>query len=266
LNGLRQGREVFVKFAAVVINLERATARLAAMDKQLAALGIEYDRFPALDGNARIAEFEPKVDQVSYESRMGQRLLPGKVGCYFSHLAVWEIAATSDTDATLIMEDDISFGRDFLLSLDHAKTTANRWDVLRLNATRAKFPICQHKTGPYKLNAYLGRFTGNGCYFVKRETARRMLPKIGRMRQAFEYEIGRFFEHDIRLLGLEPFPTTLDSTFDSQIVGRHDQLKTKLKGRKRAEFQFRKAQDYALRLKYLAARRFKLGQNGAGHV
>lgn len=234
-----------------LINLSGANARRAKMAVQLDQLDLEYEIYHAIDGKSRADEFMPQVDKVQYERLMGQRLLPGKIGCYFSHVAVWELLSRSDAKYGLIIEDDIVFHDDFLTALDTALEGAQHWDLLRLNATRAKLGVGQGQLGPYRLTAYLGRFTGNGCYLVQRSTAKRVLPDLKAMKLAFEHEIGQFYIHNYRMFGLEPFPSHCDDGGESQITGTNNSDLVKIANTKRlGHFAF-KAANYVRRLIFL---------------
>ncbi|HMI97675.1 MAG TPA: glycosyltransferase family 25 protein [Micropepsaceae bacterium] len=81
-------------YHGLYINLDRSTARRAAIDEQLTALGLKdrYGRFAAVDGSA----LPP--------SRGG--LSPGELGAFFSHMRALESARSSGGAAVHIMEDD----------------------------------------------------------------------------------------------------------------------------------------------------------------
>ena len=69
------------------------------------------------------------------------------------------------------------------------------------------------------MNAYLGPATGTGAYLIKQETAAKLLPAMRRVTRATDHEINRFFLHDFRLRGLEPFPSHVDDRGESLITG-----------------------------------------------
>ncbi|WP_342071661.1 glycosyltransferase family 25 protein [Yoonia algicola] len=244
-----------------IINLPSATTRRSNMTARLDRLGLDYEIFDAIDGHKRFEEFRPQVDTKRYERDMGQRLLPGKVGCYFSHLSVWNVLAASNAKVGLILEDDVVFHDDFIVALDTALAGADHWDLLRLNSTRARFPIAQGSLGNYRLNAYLGRSTGNGCYLVHRDVAKRLLPRLENMKLAFEYEIGQFFEHKYNFLGLEPFPSHIDDGGLSQITGRNNQYLSKITNWRRIGHFVFKASNYANRFLFLLRNKSLLGHS-----
>ena len=205
--------------AVWLINLDRDTDRRAAMERQLDALGLPFTRFAAIHGKDHEARLLRDADPVAYARNMGQSLLPGKLGVYASHLAVWEAFLASDQKIALILEDDVVFHDDFLAALDAGLAGAAHWDTLRFNCIRAKLPIRQGRLGDYDLNAYLGPFTGNAAYLIKREVAARLLPRLRPQTRALDHELNRFFLHDFRQFGLEPFASHVDDGGASSITG-----------------------------------------------
>lgn len=193
-----------------LINLPRATARRARMEERLAQLGLPYVLFPGVDGRAEEARLLANTDVPAFERNMGRKVLIGGIGCYHSHLAVWESFLASGKPAALILEDDVIFHDDFLDAVRLGLQAGAHWDFLKLNCIRAKQPVSQGRVGPYRLNAYLGPATGTGAYLITRETAAKLLPAMRRVTRATDHEINRFFVHDFRLRGLEPFPSHLE--------------------------------------------------------
>lgn len=238
-----------------VINLDRSPERMERMSNGLQQLGLRYIRFSAIDGENLPPAILSQVDKKAYERNMGQLLVPGKVGCYYSHLSLWKELAASDAPVGLILEDDVVFHDDFVEALDAALASADYWDLLRLNATRAKFPVSRGQTQRWKINGYVGRFTGNGAYLIKADEAERIAKRISIMRWSFEYEIGRFYYHNYRLAGLEPFPTHIEDYGESQIFGKNDEKLVKLRPLKRLPYLVIKMLNYFLRWIYFSVGR-----------
>ncbi|MEJ6397457.1 glycosyltransferase family 25 protein [Yoonia sp. 208BN28-4] len=246
----------------LLINLDRDTDRRAAMEAQLDGLGLPYTRFAAIYGKDHIDELSKRADADAYARNMGSPLIPGKMGCYASHVAVWEAFLASDHDVALILEDDVVFHDDFLESLDVALANAEKWDTIRFNCIRAKLPVRQAKLGRYDLNAYIGPFTGNAAYLLKRDVAQRILPNIWPQTRAFDHELNRFFRHDFRQMGLEPFSSHPDDGGDSSITGTGFALVEKFKWYKRLPHYRLKAANYFRRFFYLARNGMWPGRRG----
>ena len=190
-----------------LINLPRATGRRERMEARLAGLDLHYSLFPGVDGRAEEARLLANTDIPAFRRNMGRDILIGGLGCYHSHLGVWEAFLATGAEHALILEDDIIFHDDFLQAVRLGMATTAHWDLLKLNCIRAKLPVQQGKVGPYRLNAYLGPNTGTGAYLINRTTAAKLLSAMRRVTRATDHEINRFFIHDFRLRGLEPFPS-----------------------------------------------------------
>ena len=205
--------------AAWCINLDRATTRWGQMQPRLAALGLPVERFAAIDGRADPGLVAAALEAAAFRANMGRPALPAEIGCYLSHLAVWERFLASGRPVALVLEDDVVFHDDFLPALDAALAASDQWDMLKLNRIRAKLPVMQGRAGPYRLNAYLGPATGFGGYLITRDLAARLLPRMLPVRMPVDYEGTRWWAHDFRLLGLEPFPSHVDDGGISTING-----------------------------------------------
>ena len=77
-----------------VINLARSKDRRAFQEKQLAALGVEHEFVPAVDG--QLLGPEHHVDS----------LAPGIVGCVLSHIATFRQILADGHAAAVVIEDD----------------------------------------------------------------------------------------------------------------------------------------------------------------
>ncbi len=242
------------KLGVWLINLDRDSARLTAMQQQLQKLGITYQRFAAIDGKQQAETLSKRADTAAYARNMGSPILPGKMGCYASHIAVWEQFLASDHDVALILEDDVVFHDDFMRSLDLALEASDYWDTIRFNCIRAKMPVRQGHIGNYSLNAYVGPFTGNAAYLIKRNIAERLLPNLWPQTRAFDHELNRFFFHDFRQFGLEPFSTHVDDGNESSITGSNYALVNKFKWYQRLPHYRLKAANYFRRAGWLARR------------
>lgn len=235
-----------------LISLERDSARRAAMKAQLDAMGLSYTWFKGIDGRAREAELLQRAEPKAYARNMGSPILPGKLGCYASHVSVWEALVASRYEAALILEDDVVFHDDFLPALDLALVESDRWDTIRFNCIRAKLPVTQSNIGGYRFNAYIGPFTGNATYLLKRQVAARLLPHLWPQTRAFDHELNRFFQHNYRQIGLEPWPSHVDDGGTSSITGTQHNLVQKPHWSKRVPHYRLKAANYLRRALWLA--------------
>jgi glycosyl transferase, family 25 len=83
-----------------VISLARATDRRAAISRHLERLGIEYEIIDAVDG--------ANLSKVELSRRVAPECTvhPGAIGCYLSHIQVYERVVAQQARVALVLEDD----------------------------------------------------------------------------------------------------------------------------------------------------------------
>ncbi len=239
---------------AWVINLPRATERRAKMEAQLDGMGLPYRLFAGIDGRAEEARLLQSVDIPAFESNMGRKILIGGIACYHSHLAVWDAFLASDAPIALVMEDDVVFHDDFVHAVRLGIAASAHWDFLKLNCIRAKIPVEQGTVGNYRLNAYIGPATGTAAYLINRATAAKLRAAMLPVTRATDHEINRFYVHDFRLRGLEPWPSHVDDGNVSLITGTAFGDVRKFPRLKRLPYYRLKVTNYLRRALWLAKR------------
>lgn len=104
------------------INLESRPDRWKNMDAQFNRLGLDVERFAALQGVR--GDYNPV------------RKTLGQIGCLKSHKAVVEDALKNNYESILIFEDDITICQDFSSRLSHcSEDMVSDWDSLYLGGT-----------------------------------------------------------------------------------------------------------------------------------
>lgn len=101
-----------MKVKKFVINLDRRPDRLADFLERYN--GFDVERFRAVDGRAFLAsENEHELKTALSSRRHGNASLAGILGCWLSHLSLWQLLANSNYDAFVIFEDDAFFSTGF---------------------------------------------------------------------------------------------------------------------------------------------------------
>lgn len=241
----------FQKIGVWVINLPSNQDRLTNMANQLDSMGLPWRLFVAVNGKEQYQELLANADPEAYAKNMGSPILPGKLGVYASHKGVWKDFLHTDYEYALILEDDVVFHDDFVEALAAAYRARRHWDIVRFNCVRAKIPVSQGAVERWTLNAYVGPFTGNATYLIKKDVAAKLLTNIGPQTRALDHELNRFFRHDYRLLGMEPWPSHTDDGNVSTITGVGFSAVKKFKWYKRLPHYRLKAANYFRRLFWL---------------
>lgn len=109
-----------------VVSLARATERRATITAHLRGLGLDFTLMDAVDGRA-MSEAERQA-----LSPPGVEWHPGVVGCYMSHLQIYEKMLTESIEIALILEDDAELNPEFSPAL-HAGLASKEFDYCFLD-------------------------------------------------------------------------------------------------------------------------------------
>jgi glycosyl transferase family 25 len=209
---------------ALVINLDRDTVRLAHMEAQCARVGIAMRRWPAMPGAAL-----PPAHAASFVSpRAGAAwvLSAGEIGCYASHITIWQALVDGRLgDVALVMEDDLRLEDDFALAIRRAlAVAAPDWDLIRLsNFPRRAFVPLVEISARYNLVHYTRVPTSCAAYLISRTGAVKLLALRARTLPVDE-DCRRVWRFGLKTFGVLP-PPAIPGVLESTI--------TKLGGRKR---------------------------------
>ena len=168
-------------FEVYLINLERNKERLESFIKQYERCDLrvkQIKRFEAIDGK-KLENIEtlltPKAfDEIKEIETSGYRtkhyqLTRGAIGCYLSHLAVYELIANNTFPYGFIFEDDVLIDRYILKKLNKMIIRIpDDWDLLFLS--------CQCLScKSMELYYDVGKFFLTHCYVVKKSSAAKIL-------------------------------------------------------------------------------------------
>ena len=239
-----------------LVNLPRSTERRATMERRLAAIGLPFTLFPAVDGRAEAARLARDLDAAAFRRNTGREVLPGDLGCYHSHLEVWRAFLATGAETALVLEDDVVFHDDFAEAVTAALAARAGWDMLNLARIRALHPVARGRAGRWTLTAYRGPLTGTGAYLVTRACAERLLPGMLPVTRPLDHELDRTHVHRTRRYGLVPYPSHTDDAGESTITGTGFAEVSKFP-------KWRRIPAYALRLRNLVGKTLHL-MTGAG--
>ncbi|MBC6981837.1 glycosyltransferase family 25 protein [Caulobacter sp. 17J80-11] len=153
----------------VLINLDRDADRLDWMSAQLGRLGLPFERFAAVRGDA----LPPALARYFRDAPATARPLSiGEIGCYASHLAIMEEVVTTGAAATLVLEDDLALDADLLKVLDAVDRLPADWDLVRLAGLGSGGRVRVASLAPgLDLVKYVSVPMGNGAYLVSHKGA-----------------------------------------------------------------------------------------------
>jgi glycosyl transferase family 25 len=205
-----------------LINLDRDTERLEQMTQRLHALGLPFRRWPAVMGRS-LAPDERRAlyDEQANRQRYHTPMVDGEIGCYASHLRLWQHLVDSGTPAALVLEDDVVLQPSLLSVAQALAGCADGWDMVKLMG-RPREPDAE--TRPLVDGIALLRYRRppslTGAYLVSAAGAAR----LARARQPFfrpvDVDIRHWWECDLRLYGVFPYPAREAPAAEQSSIGQ----------------------------------------------
>lgn len=209
-----------------LINLDRASGRLAYMDGQLRALGLDYERFAAIDRD-RIDASIPEFDATGYARKHGRNFNSGEVACFLSHAGVLRRFLEGDGEFALVLEDDAKLPNDIGDILAAAIARADEWDLLRLSTVNDGIRVPYSRlTDTHHFAIALTREKGAAAYVINRRCAEMYVDKLLPIRLAWDIAFDTEYRYGLKSVFVEPPPIDQSSDFESQI--QKDAYRTKL--------------------------------------
>jgi glycosyl transferase family 25 len=194
-----------VPFPATIISLSRATDRRAQCASELAAIGLPFEFFDAVEG----AELTPIELAAVYDSEANAKgfkrpLSPAEIGCYLSHRAIWRRLAEGDADSALVFEDDLRL----LAGAAEAIERLNGFDLsdvmVKLDGVDGGGGEGLDIGGGFRLRQPIIQPPRTTGYVVGREAARRLLVARERFFRPVDIDLKHFWEHRVPILVLAP--------------------------------------------------------------
>uniref|UniRef100_A0A7G3ADG3 Putative glycosyltransferase 25 family member-like protein n=1 Tax=Lutzomyia longipalpis TaxID=7200 RepID=A0A7G3ADG3_LUTLO len=126
-----------------MVNLKRRPERRLKMEGNFRELGLDVEYFEAIDGrsidddflNEWAINFLPGYADPYHKRQMTM----GEVGCFLSHLTIWQRIVKENLQEVLILEDDIRFEpffRERLLNLLQEARQLSTWDLIYIGRKR----------------------------------------------------------------------------------------------------------------------------------
>lgn len=147
-----------------VVSLKSAADRRAALKSQLDSLGVQFEWFDAIRGDELSQQYRQQVNPAGNMS-------PGQLGCYLSHIHIYEKIIAQDMPVALILEDDavlqpsvknlikagclnLDFDYCFLGSDDRGDANYVYYDSAKPNPLSTQHVAFPLSSGPYCTHAY----------------------------------------------------------------------------------------------------------------
>jgi glycosyl transferase, family 25 len=214
-----------------LINLDRSTDRLTRMQAEFARVGMDFERFCAVDGLNLPDDRKPYFCDA--EGVLVSRLTPGEIGCYASHIGVWKRIVAMGVPAALVCEDDAMLPDDMVdVVAELLAVLPTGWDMVHLSRSpdRAFKPLEPLANGR-SLIRHSRVPAGTAAYLISREGATKMLAPGTPRRWAVDHDTRWPWLFRMDVYGVNPPPVRL----------RNDQSVIRASGRARLRAGLRRS-------------------------
>jgi glycosyl transferase family 25 len=209
-------------FQTYLINLDRATDRLAWMQKNFEAEQISFERIDAVD--ARVLD----ADSYIIDNKFSRELLLPEVGCHLSHVKTLQTFLRSDHQFALVMEDDAILLPGFKLAVENSIAqrsslpNEHQWDVLKLyNGRHHHIKIADVDDKHFLAACGLSIPITTIAAIWTREAAEKFLAKVVQskpiVKRPIDCELQHPWEYDLRIYNLLPSLCHGDTRWESSV-------------------------------------------------
>ena len=150
------------------VTLYDSNERIQSVKNQLTDLNVKYDLFYGIDGskiNLKVItdnDWEPSI------------MNSGRIGCFLSHVMLWNHILYSNYDEVLILEDDFIFNVPLNKILEYKNELPTDWDLFFVGY------CCESDTKMKSISENI--MTGDGIcthgYFINKKCISKLLPII----------------------------------------------------------------------------------------
>ena len=121
-----------------VINMETCKERFDATYERLMQSQVVATRFNATVGKALTSEeLSHWYDAAANQRYYHRDLTLGEVGCYISHMRVWQKVVDESIPYAIVLEDDLHIEPSFAAILNQIEQLSTDWDMIKLSDNRA---------------------------------------------------------------------------------------------------------------------------------
>lgn len=188
-----------------VINLPTSIDRRESIEKQFCDIGLDCEFFSAFDGDSgreHFTDYKPNA----YFANTGRFASPGEIGCYASHLALWQECVRL-LEPVVIMEDDAQLLPDFSRALRFVARHIDRFGFVRLesNGIDTKYTMQSALMEEDLSIGYFRKFPyGATAYAISPCVAETFIRKSDVLTGPVDLFIRKYWDHGFPLYGLHP--------------------------------------------------------------
>lgn len=238
---IRQRSYVLLSMHTIVISLADSTERRASIQSQLDPLGVTYEFCDAVRGESGLEQFD-QFNERLHLLNTGRRASPGEIGCFASHVNVWERCVELGKPV-VVLEDDAGINRNYPDALAFIGQAISELGFVRLQ------PDGPRQAGKKVL---IGSHDAFNCYYYERypfgamgyaispAAASRFISHSRVLTGPVDLFIKQFWIHGQPLYGITPFPVQASAFCDvTTIADRKHWVRRPISRARRAIYKLR---------------------------
>lgn len=202
------------RWPVFVINMDDDPDRMTQAAAELEWLAIAYQRVSAVNGRALSEEELARVYDPSANARRARYpLIKPEIGCYLSHLCVWERIAGGSASGGIVLEDDFAASDTLPEVLEALSIDEGDWEITKLFSLHQQQNVVARRplvggteiVIPYKVpTTTLG-------YAIRREAAARLAARALPISRPIDEDHKHFWELALRVVSVMPPPLRFGS-------------------------------------------------------
>lgn len=157
-----------------LINLDRSAERLQLFVEQCDALGLTFQRVPAVDGES----ITPEELDSHLDPHAAPLLNAAQVGCFLSHRRAWAAIRDSGDRWGIVFEDDVKISPEFPEIVGRRDWIPEGADIVKLESwpkTRLRVAMRSVAAAGRRIHRLRGLSLGAAAYAISRDTCERLL-------------------------------------------------------------------------------------------
>lgn len=158
-----------------VISLKRSHDRRSTIEEKLNEANITFEFYDAIDASHPNFKYSNRRAPKITKRRFGYHLLDNEVGCFASHIAVWEKCVELN-EAILVLEDNISISPELLTNFNALESITEKYKLVKLCALHPqKFKVIESLSNKLDVVRYNRSVCGTQGYTITPDAAKKLL-------------------------------------------------------------------------------------------
>jgi glycosyl transferase family 25 len=194
-----------------VVSLRTAKSRRVAAARQLEKCGLDFEFFAAVDGSC-FSRYVNGFDRWQFRLNTRRDPLPGELGCYASHVALWRVCVDM-AQPIVVLEDDFELNPEFRDVIAELETLVSTFGYIRLEPSerrRSMFKRLQPDSyDVLRFNDRILKYLSDPplcmlAYAISPEAAASLLKASGTLSAPVDKFLQRTWEHETPIFALSP--------------------------------------------------------------